>query len=140
MYEPSEVGSVKVGKYIIDPESKEVCRVVSVDHSKPGKHGSAKARMVMIGLFDGKKREFVSGVDKRVNIPIITKHEATLTNVLPDSLMLMDKEDFQEIETPFPTDEELKDKIMSLFEKGKNIAVEYWRVMNRLRIDRVMEE
>jgi translation initiation factor 5A len=46
-----DLGSLKVGSYIIIDN--EPCRIVSYDHSKPGKHGSAKARVAAIGVFDG---------------------------------------------------------------------------------------
>lgn len=139
-FEPTKVGVIKPGKFIIDPDSNQVCQVISVDHSKPGKHGAAKARMVIMGLFDGKKRELVSGVDKRVNVPQITKRSATVTNLLDNTIMLMDSEDFNEIEVNFPTDEELKTKIKTWFEEGKGINVEYWIVMNQFRIEKVSEE
>jgi translation initiation factor 5A len=139
-FEPTKVGIIKPGKFIIDPDSKQVCQVVSVDKSKPGKHGAAKARMVIMGLFDGKKRELVSGVDKRVNVPNITKKNATVTNVLDSTVMLMDSEDFSEIEANFPADKELKNKITTLFNEGKGINVEYWIVMDKFRIEKVSEE
>ncbi|MHA2105262.1 MAG: translation initiation factor IF-5A [Candidatus Hodarchaeales archaeon] len=139
-FEPTKVGTIKPGKFIIDPDSNQVCQVVSVDHSKPGKHGAAKARMVLMGLFDGKKRELVSGVDKRVMVPNITKNNATVTNVLDSTVMLMDSEDFSEVEVNFPDDEELKNKIVSLFNDGKGINVEYWLVMDKYRIEKVSEE
>ena len=37
-----DLGSLKVGSYIVIDG--EPCRIVSSDHSKPGKHGSAKAK------------------------------------------------------------------------------------------------
>ena len=46
-----DLGSLKVGSYIIIDN--EPCRIVSYDHSKPGKHGSAKARVSAMGVFDG---------------------------------------------------------------------------------------
>ncbi|MFW9930866.1 MAG: translation initiation factor IF-5A [Candidatus Thorarchaeota archaeon] len=139
-FEPVKIGTIKSGKYIIDPDSNEVCQVISVDHSKPGKHGAAKARMVMIGLFDGKKRELVSGVDKRINVPLIQKKSATVTNVLENTVMLMDSEDFTEFEVNHPVDQELKTKLIDLFNSGKGITVEVWKVMDRFKIDRVTEE
>ena len=139
-FEPTKVGTIKPGKFIIDPDSNQICQVVSVDPSKPGKHGAAKARMVLMGLFDGKKRELVSGVDKRINVPQITKRNATVTNVLESTVMLMDSEDFSEIEVTLPTDEELKNKIVTLFNEGKGISIEYWIVMDQFRIEKVSEE
>ena len=139
-FEPTKIGTIKPGKYIIDPDSNQVCQVVSVDKSKPGKHGAAKARMVLMGLFDGKKRELVSGVDKRVNVPVIEKKSATVTNVLEQTVMLMDSEDYTEFEVMFPADEELKNKLLALFNAGKGVSVEVWNVMNQRKIDKVNED
>ena len=136
-FEPVKVGSIKTGHYIIDPNSDEVCLVQSIDHSKPGKHGAAKARMMMTGLFDGKKREFVSSVDKRVNRPVIDKKYASVTNVLESSIQLMDSETFEYFEALFPDDETLTNKIKENFEAGKTFEVEYWKVMDRIKIHAV---
>ena len=56
-----DLGSLKVGSYIIIDN--EPCRIVSYDHSKPGKHGSAKARVSAISVFDGSKHSLVSPVE-----------------------------------------------------------------------------
>lgn len=136
-FEPVKVGSIKTGHYIIDPNSEEVCLVQNIDHSKPGKHGAAKARMVMTGLFDGKKREFVSSVDKRVNRPVIDKKFAQVTNVLESSIQLMDNESYEYFEALFPTDEELTAKIKDNFEAGRTFDVEYWKVMDKIKIHAV---
>lgn len=136
-FEPVKVGSIKTGHYIIDPNSDEVCLVQNIDHSKPGKHGAAKARMVMVGLFDGKKREFVSSVDKRVNRPVIDKKYASVTNVLESSIQLMDSETYEYFEALYPTDEELTNKIKTNFEAGTTFEVEYWKVMDKIKIHAV---
>lgn len=136
-YEPVKVGSIKVGRYIIEPDSGEVCVVNNIDKSKPGKHGSSKARMTCIGLFDGKKREFVSSVDKRVNIPIIDKKFGQVTNIEGDSIQLMDNQSFEYFEINFPSDETLAKKIKTLFEEGSMFDIEYWIVMDRKKINGV---
>lgn len=41
---PGELGSLKPGNLVIIDG--EPCKVVSIEKSKPGKHGSAKARVV----------------------------------------------------------------------------------------------
>lgn len=134
-YEPVKVGTIKEGRYIIEPNSGEVCQVNHIDKSKPGKHGAAKARMVCIGLFDGKKREFVSSVDKRVNIPLIDKKYGQITNIEGNMIQLMDNETYEYFEINFPTDEALAAKIKDYFESGKQFDVEYWIVMDRKRIN-----
>ncbi|MEM3606666.1 MAG: translation initiation factor IF-5A, partial [Candidatus Bathyarchaeia archaeon] len=61
MSKPVEVGSLKVGQYVIIDG--EPCKIVEFEKSKPGKHGSAKARIVGISLFTGQKKSMVNPVD-----------------------------------------------------------------------------
>ena len=68
-------GSLKVGSYIIIDN--EPCRIVSYDHSKPGKHGSAKARVSAISVFDGSKHSLVSPVSASVDVPLIDKRNVS---------------------------------------------------------------
>jgi translation elongation factor P/translation initiation factor 5A len=42
MSKPMELGALRVGSYVIVDD--EPCRIVDYTKSKPGKHGSAKAR------------------------------------------------------------------------------------------------
>ncbi len=140
-YEPKKVGSVKVGRYIVDPDSNEPCKVISIDKSKPGKHGAAKARMMIIGLFDNQKRQFISPVDKRINIPIIEKRVGQITNVEAGTgfVHVMDSETYESFVVDSPSEEELSSKINTLFSEGKAVEVEYWLVMDRRKIIQVRE-
>jgi|TARA_Y100001949_G_C15938148_1_gene308875 translation initiation factor 5A len=128
MSKPADLGSVKVGSYIIIND--EPCRIVEYDKSKPGKHGSAKARVVAIGVFDGSKRSIVSPVSANIEIPIIEKRVGQVISIL-SNVQLMDMETFDTFDTSLPSDEELKKKII------EGIEVEYWRVLGRTKIVRV---
>lgn len=138
-YEPVKVGTIKLGRYVIHPDDNEVYKVISVDHSKPGKHGSAKARMVLQNAFTGSKKQFISPVDKRINIPVIDKRMGQVTNVTGESIAIMDNETYVTFEASLPVEEALRKKLLSLFEAGKGIEVEYWEVMNRKKIQEVRE-
>ncbi len=140
-YEPKKVGSIKIGRYIIDPESNEPCKVISIDKSKPGKHGAAKARMMMVGLFDNQKRQFISPVDKRVNVPIIEKRVGQVTDVEANTgfIHVMDSETYETFVADPPSEEELNSKIKELFSGGKGIEIEYWNVMDRKKVTQVRE-
>lgn len=128
MSRPAELGSLKKGSYIlIDGEP---CRIVEYEKSKPGKHGSAKARIVGIGVFDGAKRSLVSPVDSHVEVPIIEKRSAQVISMGSGSIQLMDLDTFEVFEVS-PPEEELRSKL----ENGKE--VEYWEVMGRSKIVRV---
>ena len=129
MSKPADLGSVKVGSYIIIND--EPCRIVEYDKSKPGKHGSAKARVVAIGIFDGSKRSIVSPVSAGIEIPIIEKRVGQVISILANSIQLMDMETFETFDATLPNDEKLQKK------KIEGVEVEYWRVLGKTKIVRV---
>jgi len=129
MSRPVELGSLKAGSYVlIDGEP---CRIVEMTKSKPGKHGSAKARVVAIGVFDGVKRSFVKPVSAQVEVPMIEKRGGQVIATLPSTLQVMDLETYEIFETPFPEDEKLRDKIT------QGAEIEYWQILGRRKIVRV---
>jgi len=128
MSKPVDVGSLKVGSYVI--VDNEPCRIVDLTKSKPGKHGAAKARVVTIGVFDGVKRSFVKPVDAKVEVPIIEKRSGQVISVMPNAVQIMDLETYEVFETPPPDDEDLKSRL------SEGVEVEYWRIMGRTKIMR----
>jgi len=128
MSKPVDVGSLKTGSYVIVDE--EPCRIVDLTKSKPGKHGSAKARVVSIGVFDGVKRSFVKPVDAKVDVPMIDKRSGQVIATLPNTLQIMDLENYEVFETPFPEEEEIRSRL------SQGIEVEYWRILGRTKIVR----
>lgn len=128
MSKPVEVGSLKVGQYlIIDGEP---CRIVEFEKSKPGKHGAAKARIVGISAFSGQKKNLISPVDARVEVPMIEKRTGQIISISGNIVQLMDMESYQTFETPMPDDAELKGSLSAGNE------VEYWSVLGRNMIVR----
>lgn len=123
------VGDLKVGSYaIIDDEPSQI---VSIQKSKPGKHGSAKFRCIAISLFDGSKKSFVSPVVTNLQIPIVEKNTGQVVSVNPTMVQLMDLESYEIFDVTRPDDEELSSKL----EPGRD--VEYWIIMGRYKIQRV---
>ena len=129
MSKPVDLGSVKIGHYII--VDGEPCRVVEYEKSKPGKHGAAKARIVAIGVFDGTKRSIVSPVDAKVDMPLIEKRTGQIISISENEVQIMDLENFGIFETKLPEDDEIKGKLTS------GVEVEYWKVLERNKIMRV---
>lgn len=132
MSRPADLGSVKEGSYII--LDGEPCRVVSREHFKPGKHGSAKVRLVAISIFTGSKKSYVSPAESRVDIPMIDKRSGQVTSVMNESVQLMDLENFEVFETPKPTPEEMSE-LGGRLEPG--MEIEYWSMLGRKKIMRV---
>ena len=128
-YKIAKVGDLKVGSYaMVDGEPS---RIMSLQKSKSGKHGSAKYRCSAISLFDGSKRSFVSPVDASINIPIVEKNPAQIVSMGDSSLQLMDLETYEVFEVAMPDDKEIVAKLAA----GKE--VEYWKIMGRYKIQRV---
>jgi translation initiation factor 5A len=123
-----DLGSLKVGSYIVIDG--EACRIVSYDHSKPGKHGSAKARVAAIGVFDGSKHSLVSPVSASVEVPLIDKRSGQIISMSGQTLQIMDLETYEVFETN-SIEEDLRDKVRQGGE------VEYWKVLERIKIVRV---
>jgi translation initiation factor 5A len=123
-----DLGSLKVGSYIIIDN--EPCRIVSYDHSKPGKHGSAKARVAAIGVFDGSKHSLVSPVSANVEVPLINKRSGQVISISGNTLQIMDLETFEVFDTS-SVEEEIRNKVRQGGE------VEYWQVLDRVKIVRV---
>ena len=132
MSRPADLGSVKEGSYII--LDGEPCKVVSREHFKPGKHGSAKVRLVAISIFTGSKKSYVSPAESRVDIPMIDKRSGQVTSITPNSVQLMDLATFEVFETPKPTPEEMGE-LGGRLDPG--MEVEYWSMMGRNKIMRV---
>ncbi|MGQ9781707.1 MAG: translation initiation factor IF-5A [Nitrososphaeria archaeon] len=129
MSRPADLGSLKEGSYIVIDG--EPCRIVEYDKSKTGKHGSAKARIVAIGVFDNVKRSLVSPVASMVDVPIIEKRNGQIISISGDILQIMDLENFETIELPISKEDELSKSIT------QGSEVEYWRVLGKCKIMRV---
>jgi len=100
MSKPVDVGSLRVGGYMLIEN--EPCHIVAITKSKPGKHGSAKARIVAIGVFDGVKRSFVKPVDSNAEVPIIDKRIGQVFAVNPNGVQIMDLETYEYLDALFP--------------------------------------
>ncbi len=129
MSKPADLGSVKEGSYII--LEGEPCRVVEVEKSKPGKHGSAKCRITAISIFTGSKKSYVSPAESRIEIPLIDKRSGQIISTTQNTVQVMDLQTFEVFETPTPPESEVGGTLSS------GAEVEYWTVMGRNKIMRV---
>ncbi len=127
----AQLGSLKEGSWVIIDG--EPCQVLEVAHSKTGKHGSGKARLVAMSLFTDVKKTLMAPTDANVEVPIIEKRTGQVLSILPSGVQLMDLETYEVFETPMPTDANLAGKIQP------GSSLEYWRVQGRTKIMRVKE-
>ncbi len=129
MSRPENLGNLKEGNYIVIEG--EPCQIVSVAHSKPGKHGSAKVRLVGIGVFDGTRRNMVGPVTTRVDVPMIEKKTGQVVSIGEENVQLMDLENYEIFWSELPSDETIISKM------EPSVEVEYWVVLGKKKIMRV---
>ncbi|HET7324041.1 MAG TPA: translation initiation factor IF-5A [Halococcus sp.] len=75
----TQVRELGEGSYVMIDDAP--CRITAYSTAKPGKHGSAKARVEGKGVFDGNKRNFTQPVDAKVWVPIINRKQGQVVNV-----------------------------------------------------------
>jgi translation initiation factor 5A len=127
----AELGGLKTGNFIVIDG--EPCRIVEISKAKTGKHGSAKAHVVAIGIFTGNKKTLVAPVSQRVEVPIINKRTGQVIALTGDSVQIMDLETFETLEVEMPSEEDIKSKLQP------GAEVEYWEVMGKRKIMRVLK-
>ncbi|HWG90749.1 MAG TPA: translation initiation factor IF-5A [Candidatus Thermoplasmatota archaeon] len=123
----AEVRQLKEGRYMVIDD--EPCKILSIAHSKPGKHGAAKARIDAVGLFDERTRSVVHTVSDKVKVPMIDKRKAQIIALAGPSVQLMDLETYEQFELPIT--EELQGELTPGGE------VMYMEVMGRRKITKV---
>ena len=124
MKKVAEVTELKEGGFVIIDG--EPSRIVSIQTSKTGKHGSAKARIEAMGIFDNQRRSIVKPVDAKIDVPLIEKKSAQVVAFLGDKVQFMDLNTYEIFEAPFP--EELKEKLAA------GVEVEYLEALGRRKI------
>jgi len=133
MSKPTELGSLKIGSYILLPVSDQPtgdpCRLTEYDTSKPGKHGSAKARIVGVGIFDGQKRPHVGPVSQQIHVPLIDKRAGQIISIVGSKIQVMDSESFETIDVDM-----IEEELEGTLQQGDDL--EYWNVMGRTKIMR----
>lgn len=125
-----QMGDVKVGRYVVIDG--EPCRVVSMDKSKPGKHGAAKINIVAMSLLSNNKKTLMKSSDADVEIPVVVRKRSQIVSMSGTTAQLMDSESFEVFEVEVP--EEMRSEV----EVGKEI--QYMDVMGKRLLLKVSGE
>lgn len=125
MKEQTEVGKLREGRYVVVDD--EPCKIQSISISKPGKHGSAKARLDVVGIFDGVKRSVVSPVSQKIYAPIVERKSAQVITIAANTVQFMDMKEFTNFELT------LDDAQLSQIEPGKEVP--YIESLGKRKLD-----
>jgi translation initiation factor 5A len=104
--EQKEVRDLQEGAYVMMEDAP--CQIQSYSTAKPGKHGSAKARIEARGVFDDKKRSLSQPVDAKIWVPVIERKQGQVVNMeSSDVAQVMDLETYETITMQVPGDADL---------------------------------
>ena len=119
-----EIRTLKVGRYVAIDE--DAYKILGISKSKPGKHGSAKARLELEDIFTGQKRSHVGTVTDNIQVPVIEKGSAVITFVQGNEVNAMDNKTYETLILPL-------DPEMNLEAGGE---IQWMEAMGRYRITR----
>jgi len=96
----ANAGSLKPGSFVLIDGF--ACQVKSFDKSKPGKHGSAKARIVAFDVFTSNKRGLLKPTSAEVEVPIMVKGSAQVVAIMGDTIQVMDLQSYETFDVKKP--------------------------------------
>jgi translation initiation factor 5A len=118
---------LKEGRYVIIDDVP--CRILSIEVSKPGKHGAAKMRITGIGIFDGQKRTLLTPGDADVEVPIVERKDVQIISVVGKTAHVMDSQTYETYDLEIP------DEFVAQAAVGKE--AEILESMGKRKIERI---
>jgi len=130
---PQQAGEIRKGSHLMIKG--HPCKCIEVSTSKTGKHGHAKAHIVALNIFTGKKYEDLCPTSHNLEVPFVKRTEYQLLSADPDSgevsLLLDNGETKDDLNLPTivnqgePTDEDKKcsEEILKGMDGWKTVAV-----------------
>ena len=130
---PAEAGTLRKGSHVMIKG--HPCKVAEVSTSKTGKHGHAKAHIVAIDIFTGKKYEDLCPCSHNISVPFVKREEYQMLTADHDtgavSLLTPDGDTKDDLNLPTfvsvgePTDDDKKvsEEILKWLDEGKDFQV-----------------
>merc|ERR1711879_1035069 len=130
---PQQAGEIRKGSFLMIKGNP--CKCCEVSTSKTGKHGHAKAHIVAIDIFTGKKMEDLCPTSHNLDVPFVKKTEYQVLSADADSgevsLLLESGETKDDLNLPTfvkvgePTEDDTKvvEEILKGMEDGKQVNV-----------------
>jgi len=123
---PMQAGALRKGGHCM--LKGKPCKLMEITTSKTGKHGHAKAHLIGICIFTGKKCEDLCPTSHNMEVPNVKRDEYQLLDVNADdgtlSLLLDSGETKDDLNLPRTTDgqyEDVSKELIQMFEDGKSV-------------------
>lgn len=133
---PLEAGQLKKGGYVVI--NGRPCKIVEITTSKVGKHGHAKAHIVGIDIFTGKKLEENQPTGHTMAVPRISRNDYMVCDVNEGLVTVLDDKG-NELTFPVP-EGELGETLKRRFDNGDALVVTVLSAMGEEAIVAVKED
>jgi translation initiation factor 5A len=136
---PTAAGNIKKNGYMVI--NGRPCRIVDYSTAKTGKHGSAKASIVGVDIFNGKKMEASIPTSLNVEVPNIKRSEYQLISIDGEGFCtLMDQAGNTRSDLKLPEDTEddaeLAQKMRDFIDQGKDAMI---NVLSAMEIEKICD-
>lgn len=118
---------LKEGKYVLIDDIP--CKIVNIESSKSGKHGSAKMRITAVGVFEGQKKTFLTPGDADVEVPIIERKNVQIMSVSGKNAQVMDSKTYEIYDIAIP------DELVGEAAAGKEADI--LEAMGKRKVERI---
>eukprot|EP00759_Apiculatamorpha_spiralis_P026999 PhF_6_TR29926/c0_g2_i1/m.43867/K03263/EIF5A; translation initiation factor 5A len=119
---PVQAGNIKKGDVVMLDNFP--CKVVDMSTSKTGKHGHAKAHLIGLDIFDGKKHEEVCPTSHNMQGVVMKRAEYRVMDIdASGQLTLICDDGSTKEDLDLPKDPEMADKIRAVFEENGEVVV-----------------
>ncbi|KAL9643255.1 hypothetical protein ABK040_014712 [Willaertia magna] len=123
---PCQAGSLKKGGHVLIKD--KPCKIIEITTSKTGKHGHAKANIMAVDIFTGKKYEDVCPTSHNLPVPNVTRNEYQVLDIDNQGyvhLLLDDGTEKDDVKLPNETEEDkvLKEKLVQAHKDGVDLSV-----------------
>ena len=96
-----EIRDIQKGSYLIMDDAP--CEIIAYSTAKPGKHGSAKARIEGKGVFDNKKRSMSQPGAAKIWVPVIERSQGQVINLEGNNVaQIMDLNSYESFSLEIP--------------------------------------
>lgn len=116
------------------------CKVTDYSTAKPGKHGSAKASIVGLDIFTGKKYEDSMPTSANVMIPIVNKIEYEVADIDDDDFVSLIQDDGSlksDLKLPV-NDEEVYKELKTMWENNKDKGQVFFSVTSAVGQEKIV--
>ena len=132
-------GALKKGSHVVIKGFP--CKITEYSTSKTGKHGHAKANIVGIDIFTGKKYEDISPSSHNMMSPIVTRKDFQLLDIDEEGFITI-MDDKNETRSDLRLDmenDEVHQKTKEEFDEGKDLLVTVLSALGKEKVIAVKE-